>query len=258
MSLDRAAYPSDVNDEEWALVAPYLALLREDSKQRDHDLREVFNGLRFIVKTGAPWRFLPHDLPPWAAVYQQVQRWLAAECFTDVAGDLRAVLRMAGDREPEPSAVVLDSRTLRSSPESGERAGYDGAKRKRGSKVHLAVDTPGHMVALHVTPADADDRGEVGRLTQAVQAETEGSVELGFVDQGYTGHKAVAAAQAHGIALGWCGCLRSSVASCCCLGVGLSSDPSPGPPAADGSSRITSATPARSQVSILSRSSASC
>src|SRR6195952_773550 len=135
MSLDRAAYPSDVSDEEWALVAPYLALLREDSKQRDHDLREVFNGLGYIVKTGAPWRFLPHDLPPWAAVYQQVQRWLAAEGFTDVAGDLRAVLRMAGDREPEPSAVVLDSRTLRSSPESGERAGYDGAKRKRGSKV---------------------------------------------------------------------------------------------------------------------------
>ena len=95
MSLDRAAYPSDVSDEEWALVAPYLALLRESSGQRDHDLREVFNGLRYIVKTGAPWRFMPHDLPPWAAVYQQTQRWLAAECFADVAGDLRAVLRMA-------------------------------------------------------------------------------------------------------------------------------------------------------------------
>jgi transposase len=201
MSLDRPAYPSDVSDEEWALVAPYRALLRESSGQRDHDLREVFNGLRYIVRTGAPWRFLPHDLPPWAAVYQQTQRWLAAECFADVAGDLRAVLRMAGDREPEPSAVILDSRTLRSSPESGERAGYDGAKRKRGSKVHLAVDTPGHVVALHVTPADADDRGEVGRLSAAVQAETDGSVEMAFVDQGYTGDKPAAAACEHGIDL---------------------------------------------------------
>ena len=201
MSQDRTGYPSDVSDEEWALVAPYLRLLREDSLQRDHELREVFNGLRYIVRTGAPWRFMPHDLPPWAAVYQQTQRWLAADCFMDVAGDLRAVLRMAADREPEPSAVVLDSRTLRSSPESGARAGYDGAKRKKGSKVHLAVDTPGHVVALHVTAADVDDRAEVGRLAAAVQAETNDSVEVAFVDQGYTGAKAAEAAQAHGIDL---------------------------------------------------------
>src|SRR3954462_11289367 len=109
MSLDRAAYPSDVSDEEWALVAPDLALLRENSGQRDHDLREVFNGLRYIVRTGAPWRFLPHARPAGAAVCQQTQRWLAAECLAEVAGDLRAVLRMGGGREPEPSAVILDS-----------------------------------------------------------------------------------------------------------------------------------------------------
>src|SRR4051794_31379102 len=171
MSLDRAAYPSDVSDEEWALVAPYLALLRESSGQRDHELREVFNGLRYIVRTGARWRFMPHALPPWAAVYQQTQRWLSAESFAAVAGDLRAALRMAAAREPEPSAVVLDSRTLRSSPESGERAGYDGAKRQRGSKLHLAVDTPGQVVALSVTPANADDRDAVDRLAGAVQPE---------------------------------------------------------------------------------------
>jgi transposase len=201
MPLDRPAYPSDVSDEEWALVAPYLALLREDSAQRDHDLREVFNGLRYIVKTGAPWRFMPHDLPPWAAVYQQTQRWLSADSFADIAGDLRAVLRMAAEREPEPSAVILDSRSLRSSPESGARAGYDGAKRKRGAKVHLAVDTPGHVVALHVTPASTDDRAEVGRLAAEVQAATSDSVEVAFVDQGYSGPKPAAAASAHGIDL---------------------------------------------------------
>ncbi|MFH6787057.1 MULTISPECIES: IS5 family transposase [Methylobacterium] len=202
MPTDRPAYSSDVSNEEWALVAPYLALLRESSAQREHDLREVFNGLRYIVKTGAPWRFIPHDLPPWAAVYQQTQRWLSADSFADVAGDLRAVLRMAAEREPEPSGVILDSRTLRSSsPESGERAGYDGAKRKRGAKVHLAVDTPGHVVALHVTPASTDDRAEVGRLAAEVQAETGDSVELGFVDQGYSGPKPAAAARANSIDL---------------------------------------------------------
>src|SRR6476646_10347924 len=201
MLITRKAYPSDVSDEEWALVAPYLTLLPEEAGQRAYALREVFNGLRYIVKTGAPWRWMPNDLPPWAAVYQQAQRWLAAGCFEQLAHDLRAVLRQAAGRAEDPSAAIVDSRTLRSSPESGERAGYDGAKRKRGSKLHLAVDTPGHVVALHVTSADADDRGEVGRLAADVQAETGGHVEKGFVDQGYTGARAAEASQAHGIDL---------------------------------------------------------
>ena len=158
----RKPYPSDVSDEEWGLVAPYLTLLSEQAGQREHSLREVFNGLRYVVKTGAPWRWMPNDLPPWAAVYQQTQRWLAAGCFEALAEDLRIVLRLAAGRKPQPSAAVLDSRTLRSTPESGERAGYDGAKRKKGSKLHLAVDTLGHLLALHVTPASAD-RQPVGK-----------------------------------------------------------------------------------------------
>lgn len=201
MSLIRKAYPSDVSDDEWALVAPYLTLVREDAGQRAHPLREVFNGLRYVVKTGAPWRWMPHDLPPWAAVYQQAQRWLSAGCFEQLAEDLRAVLRLAAGRKAEPSAAILDSRTLRATPESGERAGYDGAKRKQGSKLHMAVDTLGHLLALHVTPANADDRAQVEHLTKAVQAATGDSVQIAFVDQGYTGDKAATAARKHGIEL---------------------------------------------------------
>jgi transposase len=144
---------------------------------------------------------MPNDLPPWAAVYQQAQRWIAAGCFEALAHDLRAVLRLAAGRNEEPSAAIFDSRTLRSTPESGTRAGYDGAKRKRGSKLHLAVDTLGHLLALHVTPASADDRAEVGRLAEAVQEATGDAVDIAFVDQGYTGAKPAAAAQAHGIEL---------------------------------------------------------
>lgn len=197
----RKPYLSDVSDDEWMLVAPYLTLLTEQAGQREHSLREVFNGLRYILKTGAPWRWMPNDLPPWAAVYQQAQRWMAAGCFEALADDLRAVLRLAMGRRAEPSAAILDSRTLRSSPESGERAAYDGAKRKRGSKLHLAVDTLGHLLALHVTPANADDRAEVGRLAEAVQEATGDSVSLAYVDQGYTGERAVEAARAYGIEL---------------------------------------------------------
>jgi transposase len=201
MSIVRKPYPSDVSDAEWALIAPYLTLLREEAGQRAHSLREVFNGLRYVVKTGAPWRWMPNDLPPWAAVYQQAQRWLAAGCFEQLAEDLRAVLRLAAGRKPAPSAAELDSRTLRSSPESGERGGYDGAKRKKGSKLHMAVDTLGHLLALHATPAEADDRAEVGRLAEAVQAATGGSVDVAYVDQGYSGEKPAEAAREQGIEL---------------------------------------------------------
>src|SRR5215212_9030031 len=151
--MARKPYPSDVTDEEWEFVTPYLTLMSEDAPQREHDLREVFNAMRWIVRTGSPWRYMPNDLPPWEAVYQQTQRWLKAGVFEAMVHDLREVLRLAQGRAPDPSAAVLDSRTLRSTPESGHRAGYDGAKRKRGSKVHLAVDTLGCLLALHVTPA---------------------------------------------------------------------------------------------------------
>jgi len=201
MSESRKPYPSDVSDDEWALVVPYLTLLPENAGQRSHPLREVFNGLRYIVKTGAPWRWMPNDLPPWEIVYQQAQRWLRAGCFEALAEDLRVLLRLSAGHEAQPRAAIIDSRTLRSTPESGARAGYDGAKRKKGPKLHLAVDTLGHVLALHVTPASVGDRDAVGQMARDIQAATDESVEIAFVDQGYTGERAAAAAGVHGIEL---------------------------------------------------------
>lgn len=197
----RTSYPSDVSDEEWAFVAPYLALCREDAPQRTYNLRAVFNGLRYIVRTGNQWRFMPGDLPPWTAVYQQAQRWVRAGVFEIMVEDLRGLLREFAGRKPRPTAMILDSRTLQSTPESGARAGYDGAKRRKGSKVHAAVDTLGHLLALHVTAASEQDRAQVERLAQEVQRITEDHVELGYVDQGYTGEAAAGAAEEHGIRL---------------------------------------------------------
>lgn len=201
MTKARKPYPSDVTDDEWSLVVPYLTLMTEEAPQRDYPLRELFNALRYVVRYGVAWRAMPNDLPPWSAVYQQTQRWLAAGCFETLAQDLRAILRLASGRSADPTAAVIDSRTLQSTPESGARAGYDGAKRKRGSKVHMAVDTLGHLLALHVTPADIGDREEVGRLSETIQDVTGESVVLAYVDQGYTGNQAADAASSQGIAL---------------------------------------------------------
>ena len=197
----RKPYPSDVSDDEWAFVAPYLVLMREDAPQREHPLREVFNGLRWIVRAGAPWRLLPNDLPPWHSVYQQTRRWIEAGVFEALVHDLRRLLREARGRAPEPRAAILDSRTLQSSPESGARAGYDGYKRRNGSKVHLAVDTLGYLLTLLVTPADEQDRAQVKALAERIQAATGEMVEVGFVDQGYTGPNPAADAAARGIRL---------------------------------------------------------
>lgn len=199
--MTRKRYPSDVSDEEWSFAAPYLSLMTADAPQRRHEVREVFDALRWLVRTGAAWRYLPGDFPPWAAVYQQTQRWLRAGVFETMAHDLRTLVRLTQGREKEPSAVVLDGRTLQSTPESGPRAGYDGHKRKQGAKVHAAVDTLGSLLALVVTPADEQERAQVEQLAAKVQEVTGETVEIAFADQGYTGESAQEAAQKHGLEL---------------------------------------------------------
>jgi transposase len=175
--------------------------MRADAPQRFHDLREVFNALRYVVKTGCQWRMLPHDFPEWTVVYQQARRWMQAGLFEHIVHDLRICLRLLDDRAEQPSAIILDGRTLQSAPESGGRAGYDGAKKKKGSKVHVAVDTLGNLLALKVTAANEQERAQVGALAAQVQEVTGGTVKLGFVDQGYTGETAAQQARDHGIEL---------------------------------------------------------
>jgi transposase len=201
MKKPHPGYPSDVSDEEWAFAAPYLTLMSEAAPQREYPLRRLFDAVRYLARTGVPWRYLPGDFPAWPAVYQQLRRWLDARCFETMVDDLRQLLRTAPGRPAEPSAMLLDSRTLPSTPESGHRAGYDGAKRRKGSKVHLAVDTLGHLLAALVTPANEQDRAQVAALAEEVQAITGQTVTLAYVDQGYTGQEPAQAAAAQGIEL---------------------------------------------------------
>lgn len=155
------------------VLRPHLTLMKEDAPQREYPLRSVFNALRYLVRAGCPWRLLPNDLPPWAAVHQQTRRWIEAGVFEAMANDLRVLLRVVvHERNALPSAAIFDSRTLQSTPESGGRAGYDGYKRRKGSKVHAAVDTVGHLLALHVTPANEQDRAQVETLAEQIQERT--------------------------------------------------------------------------------------
>jgi len=195
------SYPSDVSDDEWAFVAPYLCLMREDAPQREHPLRALFNGLRYLGHTGCPWRYLPHDLPPWSAVYQQWSRWRDARVFESIVHDLNELQRLLLGRAATPTAVIFDGRTLQSTPESGHRAGYDGAKKRKGSKAHIAVDTLGHLLSVVITPANEQERAQVGELCQRVQEITGQTVEVGFGDQGYTGEETEYQAAVHDIDL---------------------------------------------------------
>jgi len=144
---------------------------------------------------------LPNDLPPWTAVYQQARRWIAAGVFEAMAHDLRVVLRAALGRGIRPTRAVIDSRTIRSTPESGARSCYDGYKRVKGSKVHTIVDTLGYLLALHVTPANAQEREQVDALAKDVAEATRESVTVLYGDQGYTGHAVADAAKSHGMEL---------------------------------------------------------
>jgi len=194
-------YPSDVSDEEWAFCAPYLTLMKEDAPQRGYTMRGMFNAVRYMVRAGCPWRMIPSDLPPWQAVHQQGRRWIKAGCFEAMAHDLRKLLRLFSQKEMQPSAVIFDGRTLQSTPESGSRAGYDGYKRKKGSKIHVAVDTLGHLLALKVTPANEQERAQVADLVQEVRKATNEKVVIAFVDQGYTGEEPAEQAAAQGLRL---------------------------------------------------------
>lgn len=199
--MTRRGYPSDLDDETYQFMLPYLLLSPENAPQRKHKVRDVLNALSYVARSGVQWEFLPHDLPPAEAVRQQAQRWFEAGCFENMLHDLRILLRGLAGKKGDPTAVVIDSRTLQSTPESGGRAGYDGGKKRKGTKVHIAVDTLGHLLALTATPANEQDRSQVHDLCLEVQEATGVKVEMAFVDQGYTGQETATRAAEAGVEL---------------------------------------------------------
>ena len=168
---------------------PTSPSLPSTHQERKHDLRSVFNALRWMVRTGTQWRYLlahktaphglfalPHDFPDWPAVQQQTQRWIDRHCFENLVHDLRELLRLSEGRSAQPTSSIIDSRFVPGTPESGPRTSYNGFKAKKGSKAHAVVDTLGHLLALAVTAGSVDDRKPVEELCEAVREQTGESV----------------------------------------------------------------------------------
>ena len=188
--MERQAYRSDVDDETYLFMLPYLLLIPEDAPQRKYPLREMLNAALWIGRTGSQWAYLPHDFPPYKIAHQQVMRWFEHGCFENMAHDLRMLTREEALRDELPTVAIIDSRTLQSTPESGGRAGYDGGKKRKGSKIHAAVDTLGNVITLLVTPANEQDRAQVYDLCAQAREVTGGAVNVVLADAGYTGEQA--------------------------------------------------------------------
>ncbi len=157
MQPSRPAYPSDLTDEQWALVQDLIPAPAPDAPHLIHERREILNALLYVLRSGCPWRLLPHDFPAWQTVYDYFCQWQQAGILDEVLVRLRMQMRRRQGRDPEPSAAIIDSQSIKTSAVRGPEKGYDAGKKIRGRKRHLLVDTQGHLLAVKVTAAHCSD-----------------------------------------------------------------------------------------------------
>ena len=161
----RKSYPTDLSDEEWAHLKTYLPASKLPGRMRVHTLREIFDAIFYILKSGCPWRLLPGDFPPWQTVFYHFRRFRLSGLWHRIFTILRVTERKRDGKDPNPSAAIVDSQSVKTTEESagwkGYEAhsnGYDAHKNVKGRKRHLLVDTLGLPLSIYVTPADVQDR----------------------------------------------------------------------------------------------------
>lgn len=166
---DRKAYPSDLTDAQWEILAPFIPEVSEEATVPTISRREIVNGILYVLRSGCPWRLMPHDLPAWGTVYYYFRTWRIAGIWDQALEALRKQMRAAGGRDEEPSAAVIDSQSIKTSAVRGSEKGYDAGKKIWGRKRHLLVDTQGNLMDVKVTGADDSDLGGGKKLLEPLK-----------------------------------------------------------------------------------------